>query len=133
MIRILTEQTEALLNKVKSILADNPESSLTKQIELIQSIPGAGFITAATIACEIGDFTQFRKPKQLYAYFGLDSKVRQSGNYNGNEKYISKRGSSFARRAIYMMAIQSISNNKSGSPKNVVLRDYLHSEMYFQA
>ena len=124
MIRILTAQTESLLDKVKCILADNPESSLTRQIDLIQSIPGAGFITAATIACEIGDFTQFKKPKQLYAYFGLDPKVRQSGNYNGNEQHISKRGSSFARRAIYMMAIQSISNNKSGVPKNSVLRDY---------
>lgn len=124
MIRILTAQTESLLDKVKCILADNPESSLARQIDLIQSIPGAGFITAATIACEIGDFTQFRRPKQLYAYFGLDPKVRQSGNYNGNEQHISKRGSSFARRAIYMMTIQSISNNKSGVPKNAVLRDY---------
>ena len=37
---------------------------------------------------------------------------------------ISKRGSPYAQRAIYMMALQSVSLRKNGEPKNPVLREY---------
>ena len=83
-----------------------------------------GFLIAVTLVCEIGDFSAFRRPKQLFAYFGLDPQVRQSGNFIGNELKISKRGSPFARRCFYMLALQSVSLRKNGEPKNPVLREY---------
>ena len=78
--------------------------------------------------CEIGDFSAFRSPKQLFAYFGLDPAVKQSGKFNGTKISISKRGSKIARRVIHTMALISISRNKDGTAKNPVLRDYYLSK-----
>lgn len=124
MIRILDQQTAAVLKQIKQSLSERPDSVLTRQTRLLESIPGAGFLTAATIVCELGDFTAFRRPKQLYSYFGLDPAVRQSGNSVGADLKISKRGSPYARRSFYVLALQSVSLRINGEPKNPVLRAY---------
>ena len=124
MIRILEEQTAAVLRQIKRGLAENPDSLLARQTRLLESIPGAGFLTAVTIVCELGDFSAFRRPKQLYSYFGLDPVVRQSGNSAGANLRISKRGSPYARRCFYILALQSVSLRKNGEPKNPVIRAY---------
>ena len=113
-----------MLPPIKQVIDSQPDSQLARQVRLVESIPGAGFLTAVTLVCEIGDFSAFRRPKQLYAYFGLDPKVRQSGNFTGTELKMSKRGSPFARRSIYILALQSVSLRKNGEPKNRVLREY---------
>lgn len=74
--------------------------------------------------CEIGDFSAFKSPKQLFAYFGLDPAVKQSGNFEGNKISMSKRGSRIARRVLHTMSLINISRNKDGTAKNPVLRDY---------
>jgi len=66
MIRILDTQTAAVLKQIKRSLSERPDSLLTRQTKLLESIPGAGFLTAVTIVCELGDFSAFRRPKQLY-------------------------------------------------------------------
>lgn len=124
MIRILDKQTAAVLKQVKQSLLDRPDSLLTRQTKLLESIPGAGFLTAVTIICEIGDFSAFRCPKKLYSYFGFDPVVRQSGNSAGADLRMSKRGSPYVRRCFYMLALQSVSLRKNGEPKNPVLRAY---------
>ena len=124
MIRFLDAQTEKLLSQIHQNLDAQPDSLFVQQIKLLQTIPGAGFLTAVTLVCEIGNFNAFHRPKQLYAYFGLDPIVKQSGNFAGTDLKISKRGSPYARRSIYMMALQSVSLRKNGEPKNPVLRAY---------
>ena len=124
MIRILDKKTAEILKQIKSFLQERPDSLLTRQTMLLESIPGAGFLTAVTIVCEIGYFAAFRRPKQLYSYFGLDPVVRQSGNSAGANLRISKRGSPYARRCFYMLALQAVSLRKNGEPKNPVLRAY---------
>lgn len=124
MIRILDTQTAAILQHIKQSLLDRPDPLLTRQTKLLESIPGAGFLTAVTIVCEIGDFSAFRCPKKLYSYFGLAPVVRQSGNSAGADLRISKRGSPYARRCFYMLALQSVSLRKNGEPKTPVLRAY---------
>lgn len=124
MIRILEKQTETLLKQVRKSLENRPDSRLSKQVNLLQTIPGAGFLTAVTLVCEVGDSRAFHLPKQLYAYFGLDPVVRQSGNFAGTDLKISKRGSPYARRSLYILALQAISLRKNGEPKNPVLRSY---------
>ncbi len=74
--------------------------------------------------CEIGDFSAFQSPKQLFAYFGLDPAVKQSGKFNGTRTSMSKRGSRIARRVIHTMALVSIATNRNGSANNPVLREY---------
>jgi len=124
MIRILDEQTAAVLKQIKRSVSENADSLLARQTRLLESIPGAGFLTAVTIVCELGDFSAFRRPKQLYSYFGLDPSVRQSGNSAGADLKISKRGSPYARRSFYILALQSVSLRVNGEPKNPVLRSY---------
>jgi transposase len=124
MIRILGKRTAAVLKQMKQILLERPDSLLARQTQLLESIPGARFLTAVTIVCEIGDFSAFRCPKKLYSYFGFAPVVRQSGNSATADLRMSKLGSPFARRCFYMLALQSVSLRKNGEPKNPVLRAY---------
>jgi len=70
----------------------NEDTEFAKQIHLIESFKGAGFLYAVSLMGEIGDFSAFRSPKQLFAYFGLDPAVKQSGKFNGIKINMSKRG-----------------------------------------
>lgn len=97
MIRLLDAQTKQLLTQVKVLLKEQKNSQMAKQVRLLQSIPGIGFLSAVTLVCEIGDFSAFKRPKQLFAYFGLDPAVKQSGNFNGADLKMSKRGSPYAQ------------------------------------
>ena len=124
MIRTLDAKAGELLDQVKQILKSHPDEPFAEQVHLLQTIPGVGFLCAVTLVCEIGDFRAFRHPKQLYSYFGLDPAVKQSGNFVGTDVRLSKRGSGYARRMIYIIAMQSISSTRTGRPKNPVLKDY---------
>ena len=46
MIQLLESKKEQLLERIKTYLAQNPDESFVKQIELIQTIPGVGFVSA---------------------------------------------------------------------------------------
>ena len=113
-----------ILEEMHTYVDSNENEMFVKQIHLLETIKGAGFITAVSIMCEIGDFTAFHKPKQLLAYFGLDPSVKQSGKFNASSVKISKRGSSFARIAIYTIGLNSIGKDRSGKPKNKTLYAY---------
>ena len=102
----------------------NEDTDFVKQIHLIETFKGAGFLSAVSLMGEIGDFSAFSKPKQLFAYFGLDPTVKQSGKFEGTKIQMSKRGSVIARRVIHTLALQSISTSHTGEAKNPVLRDY---------
>lgn len=102
----------------------NKNTDFVKQIHLIETFKGAGFLSAISLMGEIGDFSAFSKPKQLFAYFGLDPAVKQSGKFEGTKIQMSKRGSAIARRVVYTLTLQSISTSRTGEAKNPVLRDY---------
>ena len=82
------------------------------------------YIFCLLYTSEIGDFSAFSKPKQLFAYFGLDPAVKQSGKFEGTKVQMSKRGSAIARRVIHTLTLQSISISRNGEAKNPVLREY---------
>lgn len=102
----------------------NEGTKFVQQVYLIESYKGAGFLSAVSLMSEIGDFSAFQSPKQLFAYFGLDPAVKQSGKFEGTNVKMSKRGSRIARRVLHTMALISISKNRNGSSKNPVLREY---------
>ena len=123
-IRKYDEEISSILSDMHSLVDANEATDFVKQIHLIESFKGAGFLSSVSLMGEIGDFSAFNSPKQLFAYFGLDPAVKQSGKFNGTKISMSKRGSRIARRVIHTMALISISKNKYGSAKNPVLRDY---------
>ena len=123
-IRKYDEEIESILDAMHELVDTNEDTDFVKQIHLIESFKGAGFLSAISLMGEIGDFSAFSKPKQLFAYFGLDPAVKQSGKFEGTKIQISKRGSSIARRVIHTLTLQSISVSRTGEAKNPVLRDY---------
>lgn len=74
---------------------------------------------------EMGSLDLFSSSKKLYAYFGLDPAVKQSGNFNGDKIHMSKRGSSLARRVLHMIALNNLKVDKgTKAPVNPVIYGY---------
>ena len=118
------EEVARVLALMHKLATEHANETFVKQLRLIETIPGAGFLSAATVICEIGDFSVFSSPKQLFTYFGLDPAVKQSGNFTGTKVKMSKRGSAVARRAIYTIAIVGVGRKSKGVANNPVLREY---------
>ncbi len=127
-IRKFDTEIASIIAAMNALVEANAGELFVEQIRLVQTIKGAGFLTAVTVMCEIGDFFVFSKPKQLFAYFGLDPDVKQSGKFTGSKNKMSKRGSAIARRAIHTIALVSISRSKKGVPHNPVLSAYYQSK-----
>lgn len=124
MIRTYDNAAEQVMKPVRSIVESQPDELFVKQIRLLETIKGCGFLSAVTLMCEIGDFSVFSSPKKLYAYLGLDPAVKQSGKFNGTNVKLSKRGFRLARRVLHMMALNNIGIRRDGEAKNPVLRAY---------
>jgi transposase len=77
----------------------------------VTTIPGVGPVLAATILAEIGDVDRFRGPSALLAYAGLDPSVFASGQFQGTRQHVSKRGSPYLRRALYLAAHRAQQRN----------------------
>jgi len=123
-VRVLRSYIDLLLSQQK-ILADLRAqmiywANLSPYYALLYSIPGVGEITATTILAEIGDIERFPSSKQLVAFAGLDPSVFESGNFKASKNRISKRGSSYLRKALYQATVAGISN-RQGGPLNKIL------------
>ncbi len=100
-------------------------TSVYGRIDLLQSLRGVGFLSAVVLIAEMGNFDLFSSPKKLYAYFGLDPAVKQSGKFNGDKVHMSKRGSSLARRILHMVSLNNLKVDKgTKAPVNPVIYDY---------
>ena len=107
---LLMEQIEFIETHVSQI--DLKVSKLMEKVQTnITTIPGIGDILGASILAEIGDISRFSNPKKLVAYAGLDSTVHQSGQFKGTRSRISKRGSPYLRRAIWIAAFSAKNSN----------------------
>lgn len=125
------------LNVIQALQAQLTE--LEKQIQKIAqplegyhnliSMPGMGPITAATILGEIGDHSWFKNARQLVAFSGVDPTVKQSGTFNATRMRMSKRGSAYLRRALYILALGAIRSNRNGVALNTLLRDYYQGKL----
>lgn len=71
---------------------------------LLASIPGIGSTIATALIAEIEDVNRFSSGKSLVAFAGLDPKVRQSGLTLKRNTRITKRGSPYLRRVLYIAA-----------------------------
>ena len=117
-IRKYDEEINSILEAMHELVNANEDTNFVKQIHLIETFKGAGFLSAVSLMGEIGDFSAFSKPKQLFAYFGLDPAVKQSGKFEGSKIQMSKRGSAVARRVIHTLTLQSIGTSHTGEAKN---------------
>ena len=101
-LRLLLQQMSFVEGQVKEL--DSFIAEIMKDFQLILSIPGIGPVTGGAIIGEIGDITRFGTPQKLQAFAGMDPRVTQSGQFTGTDNKISKRGSPYLRRAVYIAA-----------------------------
>lgn len=130
LINAIENEIDNLLKEIETLInSTNFPEQIKKNIELIDSIPGIGSLTAITIIAEIGDINGFVKPKHLVAFFGIDSSINESGKFKGNQNNISKRGTRIGRRALYAIALASIRSSRNGIPINSILLDYYQTNL----
>ena len=77
------------------------------QRELLQSIPGVGFVTTEVVLSEIADIDRFDSQKQVVAYAGLAPGQRESAG-KSKELHIEKSGSRHLRWALVEAAWQLV-------------------------
>lgn len=114
---VMAFQVRQELEQIK--LMEKHISELDAQIALVygkfdctlDSMPGLGPVLAAIVLSEIGDISRFAAPEKLVAFAGIDPSVRQSGNFTGNQNRMSKRGSPYLRRAIWLAAFVAAFND----------------------
>lgn len=108
-VALLQKQIKGLEDKLRQLVAEGPQQ-LSKDIEQLDLICGVGFITAASVIGEFGDLRRFRTSRQLVAMAGLNPEVKESGKWIG-QSHLSKRGSVYGRRALYMGSISAIKSD----------------------
>lgn len=71
---------------------------------LVLTIPGISVTLGAQIVAEIGDIGRFRSGASVAKYAGLNSGVSQSGKFEAKGSPITKTGSPYPRRAVWLAA-----------------------------
>ena len=101
---VLAEAQDALKHAAQMLKAHGAGLVPHHERTLAESVVGIGPELSATIVSEIGDASRFPGGKQLVAYAGLDPKVKQSGKSLARNTAITKRGSPYLRRALFIAA-----------------------------
>lgn len=107
-IKQLIEQIEFMENQLSEIDAEMAKLLAESEYSVITTISGIGPTLGSIIVSEIGDIERFETSSKLVAYAGLDASVKQSGEFNSSQNKISKRGSPYLRRALWMAAFMSL-------------------------
>lgn len=74
------ENKKLMAETIKKIRSYSQEYGFIEEIELMRSVPGIGFITAATLYSELMDIERFKKLDNLASYVGLTPSVYSSGD-----------------------------------------------------
>lgn len=99
-IRQMIEQLEFIDEQIK-LLDEQIEEYMAKLDSPVTTIPGVGPVYGAVILSELGDIHRFPSAKQVVSYAGIDAQVTESGEFMGDQKHMSKRGSAYLRRALW--------------------------------
>ena len=104
-IKSMVGQVE-FLNKTVSKVEGQVHGLLMAIEPLIVTIPGVSTTTGAQIVAEIGDVRRFKNAAAIVRYAGLDSGVSQSGQFEAKGEPITKQGSPYLRRSLWLAANQ---------------------------
>ena len=85
--------------------AEREVEGLLERIEPnITTIPGVSITTGAQIVAEIGDVKRFKNAASIVKYAGLNSGVDESGKFSAEGVPITKQGSPYLRRSLWLAA-----------------------------
>ncbi|KPK48697.1 MAG: hypothetical protein AMK72_06290 [Planctomycetes bacterium SM23_25] len=106
-LRTLLQQLEALA-AVRQQLESQIERLAERLPAYLLTLPAATPFYVASLYGEIDPVQTFGTPQQLVAFAGLDATVCESGEGGAIRRHISKRGSPFLRRTLWLMAHRAV-------------------------
>lgn len=101
--KTMVSQVE-FLNRTIAKVEREVASLLAKVEPNITTIPGISTTTGAQIAAEIGDVRRFKSAASIVKYAGLNSGVEESGKFSASGVPITKHGSPYLRRSLWLAA-----------------------------
>jgi len=110
-VRALERQIQQLDKTLKHFVQQQLCPKLAHQIELADSVPAVGLITAATVLAELPPMEKLTQANQAVALFGLDPLKKTSGSSVDTPARLSRMGSRRGRRALYMPALCALRFN----------------------
>ena len=102
-IKTMVTQVE-FLNATIAKVEREVASLLARVAPNIATIPGVSTTTGAQIVAEIGDVGRFGSGAAIVKYAGLDPGVDESGKYSAEGVPITKHGSPYLRRSLWLAA-----------------------------
>jgi transposase len=109
MLATLEAHMATMRQQIKEHIDRHPD--LKAQKDLLTSIPGIGQSTAQVLLAEVGDFGAYSSARALAAQAGLVPAQHQSGSSVRGKAFLSKRGNSRLRHALYWPAIVALRKN----------------------
>ena len=103
-LRLIVEQIDFVEQQIAELDKQIADLIQSTTATVLTTITGIGTTLAGIIIGEVADIHKFDAPKKLLAYAGLDASTSQSGQFIGTKSKISKRGSPYLRRALYLAA-----------------------------
>lgn len=102
-LKTMVSQVE-FLNQTIAKVEKETAALLAKVEPNITTIPGVSTVTGAQIVAEIGDVKRFRNAASIVKYAGLNSGVDESGQFSAKGVPITKHGSPYLRRSLWLAA-----------------------------
>lgn len=102
-IKTMVTQVE-FLNRTIAKVEREVASLLAKVEPNITTVPGISTTTGAQIVAEIGDVKRFKGAASIVKYAGLNSGVDESGMFSAEGVPITKHGSPYLRRSLWLAA-----------------------------
>jgi len=102
-LRCLLEQIRLLEDQIE-LIDDHLSILLEEANQYLTTIPGIGVVFGAAILGEIGDVNRCPELEKLVAYAGIDPTVYENDQFGATEVHMSKRGSPYLRRALWLAA-----------------------------
>lgn len=102
----LDQEIEQIAKAIRELIDNDPD--LKGKRALLDSIPGLGARTIATLLAFCAEPARFDNARKIAAFAGLNPCLRQSGSsVNGNTR-LSKVGHALLRKALYMPAMVTL-------------------------
>lgn len=106
-IKMLAKQIEFIEEQISEV--DAKIKALLDEVEpLILTVPGVSYKLGAQIVAEIGDVKRFKNAAAIVKYAGINPSKNQSGTFEGEVNHITKQGSPYLRRALYLAAMAQL-------------------------
>jgi transposase len=102
----LDAEIEALAKIIRDHMNNDP--NLRDKQALLDSIPGLGERTIATLLAFYANIKRFAHARQAAAFAGLDPRQHESGSSVKGKPRMSKIGHAFLRKALYMPAMVTL-------------------------